>query len=255
MRCGNRTEVTAFDFRVLAARQIQDINGNRSEVRFDVLGMPAAMAVSGKSGEGDNLSGLDDAALNPDLATLAAFFVTNDYDAAQAKQLLGGATTRHLYYFGEVIQNGEVVWGQHPPCAAGIARERHAAQQPDSPVQAAFEYSDGGGTVLVTKIQAEPALPDGPLRWVASGKTILSNKGKPVKQYEPYFSPPAVGHRFEEPQEAGVTRCSSTTRPGGRSAPIRPTAASAGSSSLPGTSPATTRTIRCSSRGTPGMRG
>ena len=198
--------MTEFDFRVLAARQIQDINGNRSEVRFDVLGMPAGMAVSGKSGEGDNLSGLDDAALNPDLATLAAFFVTNDYDAAQAKQLLGGATTRHLYYFGEVIQNGVVVWGQHPPCAAGIARERHASQQPDSPVQAAFEYSDGGGTVLATKIQAEPALPDGPLRWVASGKTILSNKGKPVKQYEPYFSPPAVGHRFEEPQEAGVTR-------------------------------------------------
>jgi RHS repeat-associated protein len=202
----NRTEVTAFDFRALAARQIQDTNGNRSEVRFDVLGMPAAMALSGKSGEGDNLSGLDDTALNPDLAAVAAFFVTSDYDAAQARQLLGGATTRHLYYFGEVIQNGKVVWGQHPACAAGIARERHAAQQPGSPVQAALEYSDGGGTVLVTKIQAEPALPNGPLRWVARGKTIVNNKGKPVKQYEPYFSPPAVGHRFEEPQEAGVTR-------------------------------------------------
>ena len=27
------------------------------------------------------------------------------------------------------------------------------------------------------------------MRWIASGKTILNNKGKPVKQYEPYFSP------------------------------------------------------------------
>ena len=25
-------------------------------------------------------------------------------------------------------------------------------------------------------------------RWVGSGRTVLNNKGKPVKQYEPYFS-------------------------------------------------------------------
>ena len=203
---GNTTEVTAFDFRVLAARRMQDINGNHSEVLFDILGMPAATALSGKSGEGDDLGGLDGAALNPDLPTLAAFFVTSDYDTAQAKQLLGGATARHLYYLGEAIDdNGAVIWGQHPPCAAGIAREKHTAEQPGGPVQAAFQYSDGGGVMLVTKLQAEPVLPDGPLRWVASGKTILSNKGKPVKRYEPYFSPSAVGHRFEEPQEIGVT--------------------------------------------------
>ncbi|WP_328418428.1 hypothetical protein OG470_32485 [Micromonospora sp. NBC_00389] len=202
---GNRTEVVAFDFHMMAPRQICDINGNHSEVRFDVLGMPAATALSGKNGEGDHLTGIDDATLNPDLAILANFFVTNDYDAAGAKQLLGGATTRHLYHFGETMHNGAVVWGQHPPCAAQIAREEHAAEQPDSPVQAAFEYSDGGGNVLVKKIQAEPTLPNGPLRWIASGKMILNNKGKPVKQYEPYFSPPEVGHRFEEPQESGVT--------------------------------------------------
>ena len=63
------------------------------------------------------------------------------------------------------------------------------ADEPDSAVQSAFEYSDGTGNVLVKKVQAEPEQPGGPLRWVASGKTILNNKGKPVKQYEPYFSP------------------------------------------------------------------
>ncbi|MFF1566872.1 SpvB/TcaC N-terminal domain-containing protein [Streptomyces sp. NPDC058293] len=199
---GNRTEVVAFDFRVMAPRQIRDINNNLSEVRFDVLGMPTAMVLSGKDGEGDNLTGYDDAALNPDLATLTGYFVTDDYDAARAKHLLGGATTRHLYYLGENVENGTIIWAQHPPCAAVVARERHAA---DSPVQAAFEYSDGGGNVLVKKIQAEPALLDGPLRWIASGKTVLNNKGKPVKQYEPYFSPLVVGHRFEEQQELGVT--------------------------------------------------
>ena len=52
-----------------------------------------------------------------------------------------------------------------------------------------LEYSDGGGNVLVKKVQAEPEhAGQAPLRWVASGKTVLNNKGKPVKQYEPYFS-------------------------------------------------------------------
>ena len=46
----------------------------------------------------------------------------------------------------------------------------------------------GAGTVAMTKLQAEPATPGGPARWVGSGRTVLNNKGNPVKQYEPYFS-------------------------------------------------------------------
>ncbi|MEV5010074.1 SpvB/TcaC N-terminal domain-containing protein [Streptomyces sp. NPDC055692] len=202
---GNRTEVIAFDFRVLAPRRIRDINGNLSEVRFDVLGMPSAMALSGKGGEGDSLAGLEGTVLDPDLAILTGLFVTDDYDPARAISLLCDATARHLYHFGETVCNGTVNWAQHPPCAAGIVRERHAAEQVDSPVQTTFEYSDGGGNVLVTKVQAEPAVPDGPLRWVGRGRTVLNNKGKPVKQYEPYFSAPEIGHRFEDAPEAGVT--------------------------------------------------
>ncbi|MEI7769420.1 MAG: SpvB/TcaC N-terminal domain-containing protein, partial [Chloroflexales bacterium] len=202
---GNRTDVKVFDCRVLAPGQMQDMNGNRTEVRFDVLGMPTALALSGKNGEGDTLAGFDDAALNPEPAALIGFFAADDYDPAQAKLLLGTASARHLYYFGEVIQSGVVVWGQHPACACGIVREHHVSQQPDSPVQSGFEYTDGSGNRLVKKVQAEPRLPNGPLRWVASGKTIMNNKGKPVKQYEPYFSPPATGHRYEEPVEIGVT--------------------------------------------------
>ncbi len=106
------------------------------------------------------------------------------------------------------IEDGKPIWGVHPACACGIVREQHVSQlapNAQSPLQAAFEYSDGLGSVLVKKVQAEPEQPGGPLRWVASGKTILNNKGKPVKQYEPYFSAPDVGHRFEEPAEVGVT--------------------------------------------------
>ncbi|MFC9436395.1 SpvB/TcaC N-terminal domain-containing protein [Nocardia sp. NPDC057030] len=202
---GNRTETIAFDLRVLAPSSVQDINGNRSQLMFDVLGMPTALALAGKQGEGDSLAEFADAATDPELNELIAFFVTDDYRTAAAQTLLGKATTRDLYYLGETIQNGTVVWGAHPPCAAGIMREHHASEAPAGPVQVNFAYSDGSGSVLVKKVQAEPESPGEALRWVASGKTILNNKGKPVKQYEPYFSPPPVGHRFEEPSEIGVT--------------------------------------------------
>jgi RHS repeat-associated protein len=202
---GNRVEVVAFDLRVLAPRELSDVNGNRSAVRFDVLGRPAVLALTGKDGEGDNLDGIDDATLDPDRAALVELFVTADYDPDRVRQLLRGATGRQLYYFGELVRDGVVSWAEHPPCAVSLAREQHAADSAASPVQAAFGYSDGAGAVLATKIQAEPASAGGPLRWIASGRTILNNKAKPVKQYEPYFSAPAVGHRFEEPQESGVT--------------------------------------------------
>jgi RHS repeat-associated protein len=222
---GNVTRVTKtdsgkynFDYRVLAPREMQDINNNLSEVFFDVRGLPTAMAVKGKGDEGDNLLGFDNTPANlsrtqPGLAALRAFFDAADLDEAQARTWLGNATARHIYYFGEIeetLPSGTTVtrWAQYPPCACGIVREQHVSQLAPgakSPIQAAFEYSDGMGSVIVKKIQAEPEAAGQPLRWVASGKTILNNKGKPVKQYEPYFSSPAVGHRLEEPVEVGVT--------------------------------------------------
>src|SRR5690606_28950603 len=69
-------------------------------------------------------------------------------------------------------------------------------------------YSDGFGRVIQQKVQAEPGdaperLPDGSIhrdaqnkpitvftdpRWVGRGRTGYNNKGKPVKQFEPFFS-------------------------------------------------------------------
>ncbi len=205
---GNTTRVTQFDFRVLAPREMQDINNNLSEMFFDVLGLPTAMALKGKGTEGDNLIGFTDALAAPELTSLTDFFVEEPYNEVQARDWLGNATARHVYYFGETIQDGKITWAAHPACACGIVRERHVAQlEPgeNSRLQAAFEYSDGMGSVVVKKVQAEPETSGQPMRWVANGKTILNNKSKPVKQYEPYFSPPEVGHRFEEPREEGVT--------------------------------------------------
>ena len=43
-------------------------------------------------------------------------------------------------------------------------------------------------------------------RWVSSGWTIFNNKGNPVRQYEPFFSPlPEKRHEFEFGNEVGVS--------------------------------------------------
>lgn len=203
---GNTTQVNQFDFRVLAPRVLQDINDNLSEVYFDALGMPVAMALKGKGSEGDSLSDLTDLLANPSTTDLTAFFAQAVLDEGQLRSWLGNATARYLYYSGEVIQSGQTVWGVHPACSCTVLRETHVSQLAlgvSSPLQVAFEYSDGMGSVIVHKTQAEPEQPGQPLRWIASGKTILNNKGNAVKQYQPYFS--SVGHQFEEPLEEGVT--------------------------------------------------
>src|SRR5262249_15079344 len=56
------------------------------------------------------------------------------------------------------------------------------------------------------KIQAEPGPldEDGPevsSRWVGTGWTVFNNKGKPVRQFEPFFT---GTHRFESDVRVGV---------------------------------------------------
>lgn len=204
---GNTLRVEAFDYRVLAPTELLDINRNRSRVAFDILGLPIAAAVMGKGTEADNLEGFTSALTDPAQEHLNEFFTAIELDQLQAQAWLSDATARHLYYFGETTDSeGNIIWGAHPPCAATILRERHVADvEPgeQSPLQIAFEYSDGHGNVLVKKAQAEPEAEGRPLRWLASGKTVLNNKGKPVLQYEPYFS--QSGHRFDaEEAERGV---------------------------------------------------
>ena len=176
------------DYRVLQPRLITDPNGNRSEVSFDVLGMVVGTAVMGKAAgivEGDSF---DTFTVN-----LTAQEIKDFFDAPNPRSLaidhLGTATTRIIYDLERV-----------PVCAASIARETHVsdlAQGEATQVQLSFVYSDGFGREAQTKIQAEP----GPLdpgdpdssnldpRWVGTGAKIYNNKGKPVKQYEPFFSP------------------------------------------------------------------
>jgi RHS repeat-associated protein len=183
---GNET-ASEPDYRVLQPRKVTDPNGNRAEARFDALGMLAGTALLGKEigpVEGDSFHEFV-SDLTP--SQNQAFFDADD-PYTLASEHLGTATTRILYDLTRV-----------PMCAASIARETHLsdlAHGERSRVQLHFIYSDGFGREAQSKIQAEPGPlnPDDPAsrtvnpRWVGSGEKIYNNKGKPVREYEPFFS-------------------------------------------------------------------
>jgi RHS repeat-associated protein len=119
-----------------------------------------------------------------------------------------------------------------PAFASTLARETHVSDPLPAQglqIQLSFTYSDGYGRELQSKIRAEAGdaaqrgpnvtlpggdIQPGPLthatgsvdpRWVGKGRTIYNNKGKPVKQYEPFFSSTHLYEPEPEMTETGVT--------------------------------------------------
>ncbi len=194
----NTTRIARFDFRVLAPAEMVDINDNHTEVFFDVLGMVVASAVKGKQvngqqWEGDNLVGFTHTLANLSVTDTVSFCTSATFGESQARTWLGNASARFVYHFGERVDAGGVVWNDRMPGACAIMRERHTTQVAldplhEDPLQVALECSDGAGNVLMKKVQAEADPVSGATRWIINGLTVLNNKGKPVKQYEPDFS-------------------------------------------------------------------
>jgi RHS repeat-associated protein len=222
---GNKSVIEEFNFKTLAPRRIRDINNNISMSLTDELGLVKATAVFGKGNEADDLSGLTDHETPADVLLVNSFFNASDSAllTSIAKELLQHATIRYAYDF-DVYQNSG---GTLPVVTATITREEFYQKNNNSPVQVSFMYGDGSGQIVMTKNQAEPgpakkvllqsddtyivttidtsALEPRQLRWIGNGRTIMNNKGNPVKQYEPYFS---VTHAYESAKElveSGVT--------------------------------------------------
>lgn len=195
------------DYRVLQTRLMTDPNGNQTEVAFDALGMVVGTAVMGKPGEGlgDSLGGFEADLSDAEIVARPESPLTNPH------AILQRATTRLVYdLFAYQRTRSEV----HPQSAVAyvLARETHDSDLDHgageiTKIQHAFTYSDGFGREIQKKIQAEPGplLPGGvgiSPRWVGSGWTIFNNKGKPVRQYEPFFTDT---HRFEFGIQRGVS--------------------------------------------------
>jgi RHS repeat-associated protein len=180
---GNRIEATN-DYRVLEPALVVDPNGNRSAAAYSALGEVAGTALMGKEGEdvGDSLAGFE-----PDLppAVEAAHLADPLADPAGA---LGRATSRCI-----VSRTAE------PPVTYTIAREVHDSDlEPGeaSPLQQLFSYSDGFGHEVQKKRFAGD---DG---WLTSGWSILDNKGRRVRHFEPFLD---ESHAFRFHAAVGVS--------------------------------------------------
>ncbi|NOT09808.1 MAG: toxin [Gemmatimonadales bacterium] len=191
------------DYRVLKPRRVMDPNRNRTEIAFDLLGMVVGTAVMGKPEEnlGDSLAGFA-----PDLAESVLLAHLAD-PLADPHAILGRATMRAVPDFFAYYRTRHLPDPQ-PATTYTLTRETHDADVPigeTTRVQHSFSYSDGFAREIQKKMQAEPERINGvvgPPRWVGSGWTIFNNKGKPVRQYEPFFSPT---HRFEFGMQVGVS--------------------------------------------------
>jgi len=175
---GNKI-TAASDYRTLAPVLVTDPNLNRQAVETDELGMVIKTAVMGKSGAGEG-------------------------------DTLNDPTSRMEYDLFN--------WQNHrkPNHVHTFVREQHGPANPRW--QETYVYSDGGGSVIMSKVQTKPGTARGfnPVtgqvdevnanpRWIGNGRTIVNNKGKPVKQYEPYFS---TTHEYESEDalvETGVS--------------------------------------------------
>jgi RHS repeat-associated protein len=181
--------VTAInDYVTLNPIQVQDPNGDWQLVSYDALG-----TVVGTASVGDSLDGfnpyLDEQTRNDHLR--------NPLNNPHA--ILGKATSRVVYDLWQYYrssrtstENGHI----QPAVIYTIARETHEADLPageKTKVQQTFLYIDGFGREVQTKVKTEPhkdAMTDQPVpRWVATGMQVYNNKGDPVRQFEPFFTP------------------------------------------------------------------
>ena len=186
------------DYRVMQPSVLTDPNGTVSEVKFDTFGLVVATALH-KGVLGDTFANIQ---TDLPLADIEIFFSN---PRGQADAWIGTASSCIIYDIDRFYRTGDP---KKPPYAAAIVRERHfsdALPPEKRKYQVSFSYSDGFGREIQKKIQAEPGQVygvDADPRWVGSGWTVFNNKGKPVRQYEPFFD---TTHDFRFGKKEGVS--------------------------------------------------
>lgn len=190
---GSSAAVSLFNFRTLSPYLMMDVNDNTAAVRLDEMGMVTSTFVMGKAGENKG----------------------DSFDSSSAETSSADHPGSLLQYnLSDYYTNGSPVF------VKTIINETHYFDSSGTgATQTAYIYYDGSGAEVMRKVQAEPGIAlqeneDGSvasvdtgsaIRWVGNGRTVINNKGKPVKQYEPYFS---TGFEYEDEKqlvERGVT--------------------------------------------------
>jgi len=225
----NETVVESFNYRTLSPYLMRDANDNRAGARFDEIGLVVASFIMGKEGEfkGDLMDTGSIEISSKDRPTTKMeyefrYFISNGKLPNRVKT---SVREKH-HYKPKLPEAGNIVnW-------IGILTGTINTTDPGPATgviwQDSYSYSDGSGHEVLRKVQAEPG--DAPprdangdllrkadgtlvkpastapaLRWVGNGRTIVNNKGNPVKQYQPYFDSTPEYNTEKELTELGFT--------------------------------------------------
>jgi RHS repeat-associated protein len=184
----NIAQVKAIDYQHLIPMQLVDINGNISEIKLDPLGRVIYTSQYGH--EAGNPVGFVPLSQAPTLVPDSLQTIIANPD-----QYLGN-TQSYFYYDPFAWQNR-----QEPVVGLSLVAEQYPDSTIPNRIQIHLSYNDGLGRTLCSKAKVEPgeaflydptktpSISEGYTdnRWLTSGRVEYNNKGKPVKQYEPYF--------------------------------------------------------------------
>jgi len=192
----NTMTTIGFNYRLLSPYLTADANDNRSGVRADELGMVTGTFTMGKEGEnrGDFMdTDLVEASVKDQPTTTLEYNTHNYLDNGKPNFIK--TTARETHYYDSLRTGQPSVWQTSYTYVCGGGQEVMRKVQA-APGIALQENGDGA----VTEVDTTPAL-----RWIGNGRTLLNNKGNPVKQYEPYFSTTFEFEDAKELVERGVT--------------------------------------------------
>ncbi len=228
----NKMQVGEYNYRTQSPSRIIDSNANPTSVLYNELGQVKAIALEGNGvyadasettvsilTSADSLSGLKAYEEEAETTEIDDYFGAATSSSTNTTQLLDAgnellqqASIRFVYDLEAYQNTGD------PIVVSTIVREEHYADNEESDLKFKFEFSNGLNNVVMAKEQAEPGnayyMDEGvreekdtgsDLRWIGNGRTVLNNKGKEVKQFEPYFSTNFLFEDASELVEIGVT--------------------------------------------------
>jgi RHS repeat-associated protein len=212
-----------YDQYTLHPCQVTDENGTVHEVKYDALGTITGSSIYGtQDGQKAGDEGVADykIPISPKLSDIIS----------SPALVLGQVTSAHVYNLWAWSDSDQCT----PPWSVEIGRTQHlhspglpAGTESLFPVE--ITYYDGFKRSIQTKqkVDAGPAIARGPdrkmtigannqiveafakTRWAVTGSTVYDNKNRPVRQYEPFFTPDFV---FESDDELRTKGESSVTR-------------------------------------------
>lgn len=180
--------IAVNDYRTLSGKYMRDANQNWAAVETDALGVVIKSAVMGKVDGADRHTPPSDDALSEgdNLNNPSSLMDYRFYQAPTETQPVSPARVSTRTFTQHFSQS--------------LTPRENLNSYLDFIDQ--YEYTDGSGEVVMVKQQTTPGLAKiigdngivvevdtgDAVRWIGNGRTIINNKGNPVKQYEPYFS-------------------------------------------------------------------